>query len=143
MSNVSGKPTRRTYLVVDDHAAFRRTIRDFLPGGERVIVECSDGSQALQAYADLKPDWTIMDIEMGEVNGLSAAREIRSLFPDARIIILTQHDLQDFREEASAMGMNAFLSKSELPQLRSILGQFDPETEATPPQPEDCEGPVL
>lgn len=110
-----------TYLVVDDHAGFRRALRSHLPGGTLTLVECANGREAIQAFERCHPDWTLMDIEMPELDGFTATREILRRFTDARVIILTQHDTPEFRQEARAAGAFAFVNKDDLSQLGSIL----------------------
>ena len=68
MRSVSGPPK---YLVVDDHAAFRQTVKDFLPGKQVEVIECDDGAEVV-AYDKHKPDWTVMDIQMPGMDGLKA-----------------------------------------------------------------------
>lgn len=108
-------------LLVDDHAGFRKTIRDFLPREVVEVVECADGSEAVAAYAANQPDWTFMDIAMPGLDGLSATRVIRERFPDARIIILSNHDLPDMREQALGAGACAFVSKENLWEINRTL----------------------
>ena len=112
-----------TYLVVDDHAGFRRALRSHLPGDTLTLVECADGCEAIAAFEQHHPDWTLMDIEMPGMDGFTATREILRRFADARVIILTQHDSPGYREEAQAAGACAFISKDDLSQLGSILDQ--------------------
>ena len=113
-------PATQTFLLVDDHAGFRRTVRDFLPG-DAEVVECGDGCDALKAYEDHHPDWTLMDIDMPGMDGLSATRAILAAHPQARIVIVTSHDTPDCREEATDAGAAAFVSKDDLPLLASLL----------------------
>jgi len=108
-------------LLVDDHAAFRKTVRDFLPREVVEVVECADGVEALAAYAANEPDWTFMDIAMPGLDGLSATRAIRARYPGARIIILSQQDFPETREQALQAGACAFLSKEDLREIKSTL----------------------
>jgi len=116
----------RKYLVVDDHAGFRHTVRDFLSGSPLEIIECGDGTQAAAAYAKNLPDWTLMDIELPVMDGLAATREIRRHFPSARIVILTQYDEADLRAEATRAGGWAYVPKDHLHQLPAILSGNQP-----------------
>ena len=87
------------------------------------IVECRDGSEALPAYIAHRPDWVLMDVEMTGMDGLRATRAIIAQFPDARIIIVTQHTDAATRDAAKAAGATGFVSKDNLVELRSLLGQ--------------------
>ena len=110
------------YLVVDDHDAFRselcRRLRQECPGR---IVECRNGQEAINAYEKFRPSWVVMDVEMPEMDGLSASRIIRARFPDARIVVLTQHDSRELRAAAKKCGVMAFLPKENLDQLAHVL----------------------
>jgi DNA-binding NarL/FixJ family response regulator len=109
----------RKFLIVDDHAAFRRTIRAFLPEGE--VTECADGRDVLACYSAEHPDWVLMDIEMAAVDGLTATRELRQSFPEARVIIVTNHREEDFRHAARELGACGFVEKEHLEELRPII----------------------
>jgi len=122
-----------TYLVVDDHAGFRRALRSHLPGDTLKLVECGSGREAIEAFERHHPDWTLMDIQMPGMDGLAATRAIRGRFPEARIVILTQHVSPEYREEARAAGACAFVPKDELSRLRSILQPTAPQTGGNPP----------
>jgi CheY-like chemotaxis protein len=108
-------------LIVDDNADMRRLIRSIVSDLASYIVECGDGSQAIQAYAAHKPDWVLMDIEMPALDGISATQEIKSGFPDARIVIVTEYDDANWREEARQAGACAYVLKENLPEVRRIL----------------------
>jgi CheY-like chemotaxis protein len=54
----------RKCLVVDVHAAFRQVIRDFLSRAAVEVIECHNGAEALRVYAESRPDWTLMDVEL-------------------------------------------------------------------------------
>lgn len=112
----------RTILVADDHAGFRRTLRDFLPA-DAGVVECNDGGEAVLAYETHHPAWTVMDIEMPGMDGLSATRAIRAAHPEARIIIVTSYDSPDCRTEAEEAGAAAFVSKDDLFPLTRLITQ--------------------
>ena len=125
-------PTQRTqkYLLVDDHAAFRQTVKDFLPGDRIEVIECSDGKEAIEAYSLHQPDWTLMDIEMAGMDGLQATTSIHSQNPKARVIVLSQYDSTDLREAAREAGAIAYVRKDKLKDLPGIISSLlqDPPT---------------
>jgi len=108
-------------LIVDDSERVRRMIKRLIKGVLAEVWECSDGSQALEAYTEYHPDWVLMDIEMKDVDGITATREIITAFPDARIVIVSNYDSYELREAASEAGARAFCSKANLLSLRSLL----------------------
>jgi len=107
-------------LIVDDSAAMRRCIRDVLPSTDEKF-ECSDGAEAIRAFAAHHPDWVLMDIEMKKLDGLSAARQIRADWPEARIIIVTAHDRRRFREAASQLKVDGYVLKDHLEEINQIV----------------------
>jgi len=110
-------PTK--YLIVDDHAAFRKTIREFLPAG--VVSECADGREALGRYAAERPDWVLMDIEMEGLDGLTATNELKRRFPEARVIIVSNHGEEEFRQAARDLGVCGFVHKEHLEELSPLI----------------------
>src|ERR1700749_2874824 len=75
-----------TFLIVEDNAGIRRLLRRTLVDTASAIWECTDGSDALAAYEEHRPDIVLMDIRMPLVDGLTATRQIRDYDPSARII---------------------------------------------------------
>jgi two-component system, chemotaxis family, chemotaxis protein CheY len=110
-------------LIVDDHVPTRNWLRNELAASASQILESGDGADAVQIYAKERPDWVLMDIEMQPMNGLTAARKIRKEFPEAQIIMVSNHQL---RESALNAGASEFVSKEDLWKLRQILGRSAP-----------------
>ncbi|BCX47119.1 response regulator [Haloferula helveola] len=110
-----------TYLLVDDYAAARRLVRDLLEGPDVVIHEAENGIEAVASFASHRPDWVVMDIDMPEMDGLAATREIRRREPCASVAIVTQHDSDDMRMAAADAGAKHFLTKDRLLDLPDLL----------------------
>jgi DNA-binding NarL/FixJ family response regulator len=108
-------------LIVDDNAAMREMVRSFLPASFDEICECADGSEALDRYRSFSPDWVLMDWEMKPVDGLVAIRQILIDFPDAKILLVTQHDDPELLTAAFDAGVKGFVLKDDLPALRRLL----------------------
>ena len=108
-------------LIVEDNPAMRRVIRRTVAEVADEISECSDGAAACSLYDEVRPDWVLMDIEMGEVNGLLATRRITAAYPEARIVIVTNHNDQWIREAARQAGACGYVLKEDLLALRQML----------------------
>ena len=102
-------------LVVDDFDPFRQFVCSTL--GRRpdlqVIGEASDGLEAVQKATELKPDLIVLDIGLPNLNGIAAAREIRRLSPESRIIFLSQESSADVVQEAFDLGASAYVVKTQ------------------------------
>jgi len=101
-------------LTVDDHPVLREGIAALVAGQPdmKVIAECSNGREAIQQFRTHRPEITLMDLQMPEMNGLDAIIAIRDEYPDARIIVLTTYagDVQALR--ALQAGARAYLLKN-------------------------------
>jgi len=103
-------------LAVDDHPVVREGIAGLLEVETDMVLvgQASDGREAVQKFRALRPDVTLMDLQMPEMNGLDALMAIRSEFPAARVIVLTTYagDVQIMR--ALKAGAQAYLLKNSL-----------------------------
>jgi CheY-like chemotaxis protein len=110
-------------LIVEDNARMRRMIRQIVSDCAEQIFECEDGAEASTAYAENRPDWVLMDIEMNKTDGLTAARQIRSEFADAKIIFVTNYDDAAFRDSARETGTVDYILKENLLDILPIIQQ--------------------
>jgi two-component system response regulator DegU len=108
-------------LIVDDHSLMRRLIRRILSDLVSDVEECGDGSEALAAYHQHRPDWVVMDIEMSRTDGITATREILAAFPAARVVIVSKHDHEQIREAAQAAGACGYVLKENLIAIRALF----------------------
>jgi DNA-binding NarL/FixJ family response regulator len=108
-------------LLVENSELVRRMIKRFIRDQVDEFVECSDGSQALDAYTKQRPDLVLMDIKMNQMGGFEATREIKAAFPAARVFIVSQWDSPALREAARAAGAESYISKADLLPLRDLL----------------------
>ena len=107
-------------LIVDDSQPMRELIKMTLAGVAEVVGECADGADALDCYEANRPDWVLMDWEM-RTDGLTATRRIIKAHPQARILIVTNHDDDTLRTAAIEAGARGFVLKDDLLALSSFL----------------------
>lgn len=118
-------------LVVEDNASMRALIRSLVEDVSSAVYECADGESALELYARVHPDWVLMDVEMGGMDGIAATRALRRSDPGAQVIIVTQHTEPEYRRAAEAAGASGFVPKDRLIELRQLVGRGElppPET---------------
>lgn len=103
-------------LIVDDHEIVRRGVRSMLTAQRSLQVcgEAVDGRDAILKARELMPDVIIMDVSMPNMNGLQACREIRSILPSVKILILTQHDIPEMKKQALSAGAHGYVVKSAI-----------------------------
>ena len=113
---MSADPNLIRILAVDDHVLLRDGIAALVAGQSdmSLVAQASNGREALQQFRTHRPDVTLMDLQMPEMNGLDATIAIRGEFPEARIIVLTTYtgDVQVLR--ALKSGARAYLLKNSL-----------------------------
>ena len=102
-------------VVADDHIMFRQGIRGIIDQLEDVCIvgEAGDGLELLEFLKKSPPDLIILDISMPNLRGLEAAREIKRLYPEVKILILTMHKKKQFIRQALLDGADGFLLKEE------------------------------
>jgi DNA-binding NarL/FixJ family response regulator len=100
-------------LCVDYHPIVRKGIASLLAVESDVVLvgEASNGKEAIRLFRALRPDVTLMDLRMPEMDGIAASRAIRAEFPDARIIALTSYDGDQDIYQALEAGVRGYLLK--------------------------------
>jgi DNA-binding NarL/FixJ family response regulator len=101
-------------LIVDDHEVVRDGLRNILLSLENISIagEAGNGEDAIKMYNSVKPDLVIMDISMPGMNGIEATRIIKEKDPDAKILILTMHDNQEYLNQIIRSGAKGFILKN-------------------------------
>ena len=101
-------------LTVDDHPLLREGIAAVLANEQDMVLiaEAADGREAVEKFRAHRPDVTLMDVQMPEVNGIDAIVKIREEFPDARIIVLTTYTGDAQAARAFKAGASGYLLKS-------------------------------
>ena len=105
-------------LVADDQSMVRAGFRLLLgdEDGIEVVAEAADGNEAVAKAARFRPAVVLMDIRMPELDGLEATRRILAADPDARVLILTTFDLDEYIYEALRAGASGFVLKDDPPE---------------------------
>ena len=102
-------------LVADDHQVVRTGLRTLLESkaGWKVCGEATQGREAVQKVAELKPDVAVLDIAMPILNGVEATRQIRKLSPATAILILSMHDSELLVQEVLEAGARGYILKDD------------------------------
>lgn len=111
-------------LIADDHAVVREGIRHVLGAdpGFMVVGEATDGRRAVELACELDPDVVVLDISMPGLSGLEAAEQIRRAVPDARILVLSIHDHEEYVARSVRAGAYGYLRKDSSPaELRDAV----------------------
>ena len=110
-----------TLLIVDDNREMRQLMKLITGKVSQKIFECEDGDEVLNAFTLYQPDWVVMDVEMKRMDGLQATAVLTKNFPEANVIIVTNHTDHHTQQAASEAGAKFFLSKDELMRLRQLI----------------------
>ena len=115
-------------LVVDDFEPWRRFVALALQKHShlQIVFEASDGLQAVQKAEELQPDLILLDIGLPTLNGIEAARRIRDLAPNAKILFLSENNSSEIAEAALSTGARGYVVKSDagrelLPAIRAVV----------------------
>jgi DNA-binding NarL/FixJ family response regulator len=113
---MSSAPSSIRVMAVDDHPLLREGISGLVAGQSdmKLVAEASNGREAIQQFRKHRPDVTLMDMQMPEMNGVDAIIAIRNEFPEARIIVLTTYAGDVQVQRALQAGARAYLLKNTL-----------------------------
>jgi DNA-binding NarL/FixJ family response regulator len=122
-------------LLVDDFAPWRQIVSSMLSVNSelQIVGEASDGPEAIEKADGLKPDLILLDIGLPTLNGIEAARQIRKLVPESKIIFLSQESSPEIIEEAMNVGVSGYVVKTMagsdlLATLDSVFNTSSPPT---------------
>jgi DNA-binding NarL/FixJ family response regulator len=126
----SGSPrARRRVLIVDDHQTFSELLAFALTTQPdlRCVGTADNGAQGVAMASELQPDIVVMDIEMPQMGGLSAARRIRDVAPSAVVAVVTAHRDPGWMVRATQAGASAFIPKNgSLAEMLDVLRRARP-----------------
>jgi DNA-binding NarL/FixJ family response regulator len=117
-----------TILIIEDHDAVRRSLRDWL-GVEFPqcrVIEATSGEQAITLIQSESPRLVLMDISLPGMSGIEATRQIKATLPSTQIVMLTIHEGDTYRADATAAGASAYVPKRTMqteliPTLAALL----------------------
>jgi DNA-binding NarL/FixJ family response regulator len=111
-------------VIADDHAVWRRGLRDVLEPELQVVAEASNGDEAVEQALETRPDVVVMDIGMPVKDGITAASEIKEKLPDTRVVMVSVTDSDEQIQRAIAAGVNGYVLKDEAPEtIREAVEQ--------------------
>jgi DNA-binding NarL/FixJ family response regulator len=144
-------------LCVDDHPLIRKGIASILANEPdmQLVAEAASGEEAVRLFRELRPDVTLMDLRMPELDGIAATRAIREEFPAARIIALTSYEGDQDIYRALDAGVRGYLLKEAVhaevlrairtvhagkrlmpPEVAQRLSEYFPQMALTPRETE-------
>lgn len=100
-------------LVADDNPAVRKTLRHLLEDSGACVADAEEGQSAISRAIEFHPDIVILDLAMPVMDGLSAAREISRILPEAAILMYTMHWSPHLELEAKKCGVRMLVSKEQ------------------------------
>lgn len=131
MASLSAEPAgvaRKTLLVVDDHPILRRGLTALIASEPGLAVHAAVGTRvaALAAIRHGQPDLAIVDIALGDEDGLDLVKEIKTRYPKVLSLVLSVHDEAVFAERALSAGALGYVTKQQLDEtvlgaIRSVL----------------------
>jgi two-component system response regulator DegU len=106
-----------TVLIVDDQALLRNILRNFLQDAfpDFMFLEAADGASAIEACSTHRPRLILMDVCLPDANGIELTTRVKTLLPDARVIVMSYKSGEAYVNRALAAGGWAYICKDRLP----------------------------
>lgn len=109
-------------LIVDDSSMMRKLItRTLVSNGYQIVGEAKSGTQSLEMYKQLHPELVTMDITMGDMDGLTAAGNILSYDPKARILFLSNREEERIYQQVMDIGGLGILNKHQTEEILALI----------------------
>jgi DNA-binding NarL/FixJ family response regulator len=119
-------------LIADDHEIVRRVLRLMIETRPNVeVIEAINGRDAVEKAALFSPDLVILDVFMPVLTGSGAAKEIKAMFPDVPILLLSMYDEDQLIDELSSVEVQGFIQKIDvMSKLTQALDSVQAESAA-------------
>ncbi len=111
-------------MIVDDHAAMRRVLKQQLEmslSDSLEFIECESGEDAIEEYQTFLPDYILMDYQLKQMNGFETARIINQNNPSVPVILVTSYDSDYLRNKAKSLNIKGFVSKENLSEIENYI----------------------
>ena len=119
--------TQYKILVVDDEDSIRTLVQTMLNREGRQVVLAVRGKDAITVFQKERPNLTILDIDMPDIDGITVLRQIRTIDPEAKVMVFTGGDSPTVESQAKALGGTEFLRKGfALPSLAELQSRGSP-----------------
>jgi CheY-like chemotaxis protein len=132
--------TQYKILVVDDEDSIRTLVQTMLKGEGRQVVLAARGKDAIAMFQKERPNLTILDINMPDIDGITVLKQIRTIDPQAKVMVFTGGESPVVESQAKALGVTDFLRKGfALPPLAELQSRGSqssvPEVTPSPMSP--------
>lgn len=113
-------------ILVDDHALFLATLAAFLrrETGLEIVGQAYNGRESLALAAELKPELVLVDFSMPGMNGAEVATALKAGPTPPRVVVVSNHEEQEYRDKALKSGADGYVLKSDLKALLPLLQSF-------------------
>jgi DNA-binding NarL/FixJ family response regulator len=107
-------------VLADDHILLRQGIKQIIEASDdmKVVGEASDGLDLLNLLKRIVPNMVILDISMPNLRGIEATREIKMIYPEIKILVLSMHKNKEYLYHALSAGANGYLLKEDTGRQR-------------------------
>jgi CheY-like chemotaxis protein len=115
-------------MIVDDSVEMRQLLREMVAPLTQDVLECEDGQECLDQFDAFRPAWTILDVRMPRLDGLSTTRSILERWPESRVILLTHFPSPAVAAVAREFGAVECVGKDDLFRVVDIMEQGGADT---------------